>query len=84
MCEIVMISGDSGHTYFELEDGKIVVADSELRTGESRGVRVYRSTIRFKKSNKKLSSKERDELLDQYDRYVIRNTIDRKFIDWAD
>lgn len=86
MSEIVMISGDSGHTYFELGDGKIVVADSELRTdhGASRGVRVFRSTIRFKKGNTKLSPKEKEELLAQYDLYVIRNTIDRRFIDWAE
>ncbi|MBQ8085623.1 MAG: hypothetical protein IJ232_05905 [Lachnospiraceae bacterium] len=69
--EIEKITGNSGHTFFKMSDGRVIVADSEFGMKEKPfdSVIVYKNGMKHQSSDAPLSDDEVEELMHKYDEY---------------
>lgn len=79
---IKKITGNSATTKFELEDGRIIKADSEFKGSNGRitGFIVYEVSLTDNVSNRKLALDEVENLKKSYKKYAQANG---DVIDWA-
>lgn len=69
--EIVKIAGNSGHTFFEMSDGRVIIAGSEfgMREKPFDSVIVYKAGMKYKNNDTPLAENEIEELMKKYDEY---------------
>lgn len=81
MDEIKSINGNYGRTFIELNNGQMIVANSEFRakSGKVDGVFVYTKSLKYKETDISLTAEEIEELIKQYGIY---NEDKKDFIEW--
>ncbi|MBR3833923.1 MAG: hypothetical protein IKJ73_06370 [Lachnospiraceae bacterium] len=79
---IKSIRGNYGRTFIELNDGSIIVGDSEFRakSGKVDGVYVYTQSLKYKETEVQLTAEEIEELMKEVEIY---NKDKRDFIEWV-
>lgn len=79
---IKSIRGNYGRTFIELNDGSIIVGDSEFRakSGKVDGVYVYTQSLKYKETEVQLTAEEIEELMKEFEIY---NKDKRDFIEWV-
>lgn len=79
---IKTIKGNYDKTFIELNDGNIIVGNSELQAkfGKVDGVCVYTKSLKYKETQVPLTSEEIDELMKEFEIY---NQDKRDFIEWV-
>ena len=81
MDEIKSIKGNYGRTFIELNNGQMIVANSEFRakSGKVDGVYVYTQSLKYKETEVPLTTEEIDQLVKEFEKY---NKDKRDFIWW--
>ncbi len=79
---IKSIKGNYGRTFIELNNGQMIVANSEFRAkaGKIDGVFVYTQNLKYKETDISLTAEEIEELIKQYEIY---NEDKKDFIEWV-
>lgn len=82
MNRIKAIKGNYGKTFIELNDGNIIVGNSEFRakSGKVDGVFVYTKSLKYKETEVPLTAEEIEELMKEFEIY---NKDKRDFIEWV-
>ena len=80
--KIEKITADSGHTFFKMSDGGLIVAGSEFGIKEKPFdcVIVYKDGMKYQNGDVSLSNDEVEELIKKYDEYKM---IHGDFIIWS-